>query len=140
MNTVLLRASIRAKGKLQFSRSGGPGGQNVNKVNSKVSLRIHLPDLAGLSDAEMDRLRLCLASRITGDDELIIHSSEERSQKTNRERALCRAEIQIAAAARLPKCRKALNPGRGAKETRLRSKRLQSQKKARRRLDPVTLV
>jgi ribosome-associated protein len=140
MNLVLLRASIREKGKLQFSRSGGPGGQNVNKVNSKVSLRIRLPDLAGLSEAEMDRLRRNLASRITGDDELLIHSSEERSQKTNRERALCRAEIQIAAAARLPKCRKALKPGRAAKESRIRSKRLLGQKKACRRLNPATLV
>jgi ribosome-associated protein len=136
MNLACLRDSIREKGRLSFSRSGGPGGQNVNKVNSRVSLRIRLADLAGLSEAELARLRLGLAARITGDDEIIIHSSEERSQKTNRDRALFRAELQIAAAARLPKRRRPSKPGPAAKEARLCSKRIQSQKKARRRPAP----
>jgi ribosome-associated protein len=84
----------------------------------------------------MDRLRQTLASRITGDDEIIINADEERSQKTNRERALFRAEALIAAAARLPKHRKPTKPSRAAREQRLQSKRIRGQKKAGRRFSP----
>jgi ribosome-associated protein len=136
MNTSELRYSIREKGIIRFSRSGGPGGQNVNKVNTKVSLRLRLADLAGLSETELARLRLILAARITGDDELVIHSDEERSQKTNRERALFRAEALITAAARLPRRRKPTKASPAARENRLRSKRLQGRKKSDRRFSP----
>jgi ribosome-associated protein len=92
--------------------------------------------LAGLSETEVGRLRLTLDSRITGDDEIIIHSDEERSQKTNRDRALFRAEALITAAARLPKHRRPTKPTRAAREKRLRSKQRQSQKKSGRRFRP----
>jgi ribosome-associated protein len=136
MNIAQLRHSIREKGLIRFSRSGGPGGQNVNKVNTKVILRIRLADLEGLSEAEAARLRLTLDSRITGDDEIIIQADEERSQRTNRDRALFRAEALIAAAARLPKHRRPTKPSRAAREQRLRSKQFQGQKKSGRRFMP----
>ena len=129
MNIDLLRQSIRTASDINFSRSGGPGGQNVNKVNTKVTLRLNLADIDGLSGAELDRARELLANRITGEDEIIINSDEERSQQVNRERAYFRLEALIATAARLPKHRRPSKPSKAAREQRLQSKHLHSRKK-----------
>jgi len=133
MDSLLLYQSIHAASRADFSRSGGPGGQNVNKVNTKVTLRIHLDDLEGLNDAEIARLKETLASRITGAGELVIAASEERSQRTNLERAYARMESLIANAARLPHLRHPTKPSRAAREERLHSKHRRALKKAERR-------
>jgi ribosome-associated protein len=135
MNISLLRQSIRSAARIQCSRSGGPGGQNVNKVNTKVTLHLRLGEVAGLSPAETGRARELLANRISSEDDLVITADEERSQKSNRERALCRAEALIAGAARLPKRRRPTRPSKAAGERRLRGKKLNGQKKAERRQD-----
>ena len=130
MNINLLKQSIRAYAEASFSRSGGPGGQNVNKLNTKVILRVKLDELNGLSVTELERIKLVLTNRITGENELVIISDEERSQRINLERAYFRMETLIAAAAKLPKKRKPTKPSKANKEKRLAVKKRQGQKKA----------
>ena len=136
MDTELLRQSIRLNAGAGFSRSGGPGGQNVNKVNTKVTLRINLNDLEGLFNAEAARMRETLNSRLTKEGELVIASSEERSQVINLERAFARMEAIIINAARLPRARRPTKPSRAAREERLKAKRIRSKRKAERRFPP----
>ncbi|GHV75222.1 aminoacyl-tRNA hydrolase [Spirochaetia bacterium] len=132
MDQVLLRKSIRIAAEASFSRSGGPGGQNVNKVNTKVTLRLRPDDLAGLTETEMARLRSTLSSRISESGEIVIASSEERSQRTNLERGLSRLEALITVAARLPKLRRPTKPSRAGREQRLKAKHLHGRKKQER--------
>jgi ribosome-associated protein len=132
-----LYQSIHREAEMSFSRSGGPGGQNVNKVNTKATLRLALNRLEGLSENETARLKETLASRLVhqpdGTQELIISSREERSQKMNLQRAYTRLETLIAASARLPKHRRPSKPSKAAKERRLKHKQIHSAKKQARR-------
>ena len=136
MNTALLFQSIHKAAQADFSRSPGPGGQNVNKVNTKVTLRLRLEDLEGLSSAEAARVLDVLTSRITCAGELLVTASEERSQRTNLQRAYARMQRLIVNAARLPRLRRPTKPSRAAREERLSSKRRRGQVKAGRRFTP----
>ncbi len=118
-----------------FSRSGGPGGQNVNKVNTKVTVTLPL-DESPLSDAELVRLRERLGPRINANDEILIQAQEERTQSRNRRLAEKRLRSLIRTAIRPPKRRKQTGVPRGAKQRRLENKRKQAEKKRRRRWSP----
>lgn len=118
---------------IDFAKSGGPGGQKVNKTESKVIVRWYVNGSSVFSDEEKIRIHDLLGNRINQDGELVIIADEERSQHQNRERAIARLQEMVAGAIIPPKTRKPTKPSRAQKEKRLEEKRKQSQKKALRR-------
>jgi ribosome-associated protein len=115
-----------------FARSSGPGGQNVNKVNSKVVLRWN-PLLSGaLSDAVRARFFLRFGEKITSDGSIIITSDRYRDQIRNRQDCLNKLQSLVLAVAHPPKIRRKTRPTRSSVEVRKKSKRLHGEKKKRR--------
>ena len=111
------------------SRSSGPGGQHVNKVNTKVSLRFDVINSGLLSGEQKQTLLLKLASRITKEGILTISSANKRSQLRNKEATLQRLEKLLAQAFATKKKRKRTAPTKASVQKRLHEKRLQAEKK-----------
>ena len=113
-------------------RSGGPGGQNVNKVSSKIELRIRLEAIEGLTPDALERLRHAVRNRLDADGRWMITSEKTRDQSKNLEDARAKA-IEIIADALVPPIpRRPTRPTRASKMRRLDSKRLTSDKKRQR--------
>lgn len=114
----------------QTSRSGGPGGQNVNKVSSKVELRFEVPTSALLTEEQKQRVLKKLRNQITQDGTLLIVSQQHRSQLQNKQAVVRKFYELLERAFREPKPRKPTQPSAGAKAERLNAKKKASQKKA----------
>jgi ribosome-associated protein len=117
----------------EFSRSGGPGGQNVNKVNSKVVLRWAPATSPSLPGPVRDRLLASLASRLTRDGELLITSQTSRDQAKNLADCLGKLRALVLAVAVPPKVRRPTRPTLAARERRVASKERRSATKRLRR-------
>lgn len=119
--------------KFSASRSGGPGGQNVNKVSSKIELRFNVSESTILTAEEKELIIAKLATRINNDGELVIISQSERSQLANKVKVIEKFYILISKALKPVKKRKSTKPTKASQEKRLDKKKNNSQKKAARK-------
>ena len=117
------------------SRSGGKGGQNVNKVSSKVELLFNFDQSALFTEQEKQLLWSKLQSRLNKDSNLQVVCEEERSQLLNKEKALEKLQLILTKALHQPKIRKAVKPTKAMIAARLAKKKIQAAKKENRKKD-----
>jgi len=118
------------------ARASGPGGQNVNKVSSKVELRFDVRGTRALDAATKERLRALAGARLTGDGELIVTSQRTRDQARNLDDAVQKLADLVRRALFRPKARRPTRPSRSRVRARLDEKRKHAEKKAARRGPP----
>ena len=116
-----------------FSRSSGPGGQHVNKVNTKVTLHWDLAASPSLSESVRRRFRERFANRINRRGQMVVTSQRFRDQGRNVADCLDKLRKMVLAVAQPAKPRRPTRPTRASRERRLRAKRAQSNKKSTRR-------
>lgn len=121
---------------MDFARSGGPGGQHVNRTESKVVLRFDVAGSRALGDVRRARIVERLASRLTREGEIVIHASRFRERSRNIEDARERLAEMLREALVPVKPRRATRPTRASKERRLTAKKQHGEKKRRRQEEP----
>lgn len=118
-------------GELRFtaSRSDGPGGQNVNKVNSKITLKFDVVHSSLLSAEEKETIVKRLGSQLTKDGVLVLTAQESRSQLANKETVMLKLENLLQRAFEKRKVRKRTKPSKGSVQERIQMKKKLSEKK-----------
>jgi ribosome-associated protein len=119
--------------RFQFARSGGPGGQNVNKLNTKAELWVNPTALRGMHPEAVERLRRLAGKRLTKEGEIHIVAETARTQEQNRSAVMEKLRELVVAAVHRPKVRRKTRPSRAAKERRFEEKKRRSDIKAKRR-------
>lgn len=117
-----------------YARSGGPGGQNVNKVSSKAVLRWSLEASEHVAPPVKQRVRELFPGRVTGEGELVISSQEHRDQERNRGACLEKLAAMVRQAAETPAERRPTKPTKGSRRRRLADKKRQATRKADRKV------
>jgi ribosome-associated protein len=121
----------------KFSRSGGPGGQNVNKLNTRVTLLFHVTNSRALNNEQKQRITSNFSSRISEEGFLTVVSQKHRTQNANRIAAQKRLEELLASALVVKRVRKKTAVPYAARQRRLKHKRRRSEiKQMRRRVSP----
>lgn len=116
-------------------RASGPGGQNVNKLATKIQMRVDLARVVGLEGDELSRVRESLRSRLDADGRLLVMSQDTRDQARNREDCASKIAQLLRAALVRPKVRRPTRPTRASKERRIEAKRRRAARLRGRRID-----
>lgn len=133
MLTVNSRLQIPlAEFEFTYARSSGPGGQNVNKVNSKATLRWGVRGSPSLPDEVRQRFLTAYGSRVTNEGDILIVSQRYRDQAKNIDDCLEKLREMLSAVAVAPRKRRPTKPTRGSKERRLKDKRASAARKQNR--------
>jgi ribosome-associated protein len=127
------KADLQKEVTYKTSRSGGKGGQNVNKVSSKVELLFAISQSALFTDQEKALLLTKLQSRLNKDEFLQVICEQERSQYLNKEKALEKLQLILTRALHKPKLRKVTKPSKAMIAARLANKKIQAAKKENRK-------